>query len=110
VIQIQIPSEPPASFFSSSEDGPGWAVVMFFKITEVCCQCLVDFIGLQFNYVFFVRLLSFLLKDACRQLKDLSTASPAVKLFANWCEKAETDALWRGRFKVRVVFQIHVNY
>ncbi len=35
VVQIQIPSEPPTSFFSSSEDGPGWAVVMYFKITEV---------------------------------------------------------------------------
>ena len=27
-------------------------------------------------------------------------ASPAVQLFANWCEKAPNDAAWRGRFKV----------
>jgi hypothetical protein len=59
VIQIQIPSEPPASFFSSSEDGPGWAVVMFFKITEVFCNCLVYFISLQFNCVFLVHLVFF---------------------------------------------------
>lgn len=36
------------------------------------------------------------------QLKDLSTASPAIKLFAEWCEKCTEDPLWRGRFKVRL--------
>jgi hypothetical protein len=39
-------------------------------------------------------------QDACNQLKNLSTASPAVKLFAQWCERAPVDPLWRGRFKV----------
>lgn len=34
------------------------------------------------------------------QLKDLANASPAVKLFAEWCEKCTEDPLWRGRFKV----------
>eukprot|EP01034_Spumella_vulgaris_P024243 gene24243-30562_t len=72
IVQIQIPSEPPTSIFSSAEDGPGWAIVMYYRISE----------------------------DACNQLKDLSTASPAVKLFAEWCEKAPVDAAWRGRFKV----------
>jgi hypothetical protein len=72
VIQVQVPSEPPSSIFSSAEDGPGWALVMYFRLTE----------------------------DSCRQLQDLSSASPAVKLFAEWCEKAPTDAAWRGRFKV----------
>eukprot|EP01036_Dinobryon_divergens_P033305 gene33305-43061_t len=59
VIQIQIPSEPPTSLFSTVQDGPGWAIVMYYRVTE----------------------------DTCNQLKDLSTASPAVKLFAEWCEK-----------------------
>lgn len=72
IIQVQIPSEPPPSIFSSLEDGPGWALVTYYRITE----------------------------DTCNQLKDLATASPAVKLFAEWCEKAPTDAAWRGRFKV----------
>ena len=40
-------------------------------------------------------------EDTCQQLKHLATASPAVKLFAQWCEKAPNDANWRGRFKVR---------
>jgi hypothetical protein len=30
----------------------------------------------------------------------MTTASPAIKLFAEYCEKAEHDPLWRGRFKV----------
>mmetsp|Transcript_9107 Transcript_9107/g.13579 ORF Transcript_9107/g.13579 Transcript_9107/m.13579 type:complete len:603 (+) Transcript_9107:42-1850(+) len=72
VIQIQIPSEPPSSLFSTAQDGPGWAIVMYYRITE----------------------------EACNELRDLSTASPAVKLFAEWCEKAPVDAEWRGRFKV----------
>ena len=72
IIQMQIPSEPPPSFLSSVADGPGWAVVMFYRITE----------------------------DTINQLKDLKSASPAVQLFAQWCERAPTDHLFRGRFKV----------
>lgn len=72
VVQIQIPSDPPPSFFSSVEDGPGWAILMYFKITE----------------------------ETIAQLKDLSTASPAVRLFADWCAKAPSDSAVRGRFKV----------
>eukprot|EP01033_Poteriospumella_lacustris_P010615 gene10615-7555_t len=72
VVQLQIPSEPPKSMFSSSDNGPGWALVMYYRITE----------------------------DTCQQLKDLSTASPAVKLWAEWCEKAQHDAAMRARFKV----------
>ena len=34
VIQIQIPSDAPTSFFSSSDDGPGWAILMYYRITE----------------------------------------------------------------------------
>jgi hypothetical protein len=35
IVQIQIPSEPPTSIFSSAEDGPGWAIVMYYRISEV---------------------------------------------------------------------------
>lgn len=91
VIQIQIPSEPPPSFFTTTEDGPGmfyyhpkaffakcylgWAVVMYFRLTE----------------------------DSRAQLSNLSQASPAIKLFSQWCEKADKDPAWRGRFKVNQV-------
>jgi hypothetical protein len=33
-------------------------------------------------------------------LKDFQNASPAVKLFAEYCEKCDTDPAWRARFKV----------
>jgi hypothetical protein len=73
VVQIQIPSEPPNGFFTSSDDGPGWAIVMYYKITA----------------------------DTLAQLKDFSTASGAVKLFGEWCQRSTEDPAWRGRFKVR---------
>lgn len=73
VVQLQLPADPPPSLFTTVEDGPGWAILVYFKITE----------------------------DTCNQLKDLSTASGSVKLFAEYCEKAFDDPAWRARFKVR---------
>jgi hypothetical protein len=70
VVQIQIPADPP-SFFSSADDGPGWSICMFFGITD----------------------------ETLAQLKDISTASPAVRLWAKWCELAVQDKSWRARFK-----------
>lgn len=45
-------------------------------------------------------------QDTVNQLKDLANASPAVKLFAEWCEKCTEDPLWRGRFKVNQTFRV----
>jgi hypothetical protein len=70
VVQIQIPADSP-SLFSTVTDGPGWAMCMFFRITE----------------------------STLTQLKDLNNASPAVRLWAKWCEHAEQDKDWRSRFK-----------
>ncbi len=33
-------------------------------------------------------------------MKDFNNASPAVKLFAQYCEKSSDDPQWRARFKV----------
>ena len=71
IVQMQLPTESPP-LFGSVEDGPGWAVVFYFKITA----------------------------DTCKQLQDLSVASPAVKLFVKYCEKAEVDFAWRSRLKM----------
>lgn len=71
MIQLQLPSDAPP-LFGTVQDGPGWAIVMYFKITEW----------------------------ACNELRDLSAASPAIKLFAKFCQHAETDYAWRSRFKV----------
>lgn len=76
VVQVQMPSEPPPSILRSVEDGPGWALVLYFKMTQ----------------------------ETCNELKDLSTASAGVKLFATWCEKAPTDPAWKSRFKVNSKF------
>ena len=35
IVQIQIPSEPPPSMFTTVTDGPGWSILLYFKITEV---------------------------------------------------------------------------
>lgn len=72
IVQMQIPSDPPPNLWTSVEDGPGWAIVMYFKITE----------------------------DSCQQLLNFETASPALKLFAQYCEKADKDPAWRSRFKI----------
>lgn len=72
VVQLQFPADPPPSLFATAEDGPGWVILIYFMITE----------------------------DSCKQLKDITTASPAVKLFAQYCEKAEADPAWKSRFKV----------
>lgn len=70
VIQIQIPVEEP-SYMNPVEDGPGWSIMMYFKITD----------------------------KTLSELKDIDTASPAVKLWARWCSQAiEKDEL-RKRFK-----------
>lgn len=36
----------------------------------------------------------------CEELKNLESASPAVKLFAEYCKHAPSDSLWRSRLKV----------
>ena len=66
-----MPSEAPP-LFTTKEDGPGWALVMYFKMTQ----------------------------ETCNQINNISRASPAVKLFSQWAEKADSDPAWRSRFKV----------
>jgi hypothetical protein len=50
VVQMQIPSEPPPSLFTTVEDGPGWAILMFFKITEVTHKLINFSYYMQVNY------------------------------------------------------------
>lgn len=78
VVQLQLPSDPPP-MLSTVEDGPGWSLVMYFKMT----------------------------KETCDQLANIETASPAVKLFAKWCEKSD-DPAWKSRFKVTILYRILV--
>ena len=72
-VQVQMPSDPPASSISPFivEDGPGWAIVVYFKMTQKTCD----------------------------QLNGVEKAFSAVKLFAKWCENYQ-DPAWKARFKV----------
>jgi hypothetical protein len=70
VVQIQIPLEEP-SLFTKVTDGPGWSIMMYFKISD----------------------------QTLKELKDINTASPAVRLWAKWCSEAMNVDDLRKRFK-----------
>jgi hypothetical protein len=36
ILNVQVPSDFSSSFFTEITDGPGWSLVMYFKLTEVC--------------------------------------------------------------------------
>jgi len=71
VMNVCIPSYTP-SLLSKEKDGPTYAIVSYCVITE----------------------------NTVRELKDFANASPAVKLLAEWCEKAQLDFEFRSRFKL----------
>ena len=70
IVNTWLPGEEPA-LFAKNTDGESYSIPMVFVIK----------------------------KDTLDQLKDLNSASPAVKLWSEWCRKAENDAEFRGRFK-----------
>ncbi|GMH66022.1 hypothetical protein TrLO_g12440 [Triparma laevis f. longispina] len=70
IITASMPVNEP-SLFNSTDDGPSFNVVFYFVIS-----------------------------DATRAaLKDMASASPALKLFGEWCRRAENEPQFRGRFK-----------
>lgn len=75
VLVVNIPSGEP-SMFQSSNSGPSYVAVLYLVISD----------------------------KTRKELKDLESASPAVKLLAKWCEHAETDDAWKGRFKFMAYF------
>ena len=38
--------------------------------------------------------------EALNELKNISKASPAIRLFQSWCKHSLDDMKWRGRFKL----------
>jgi hypothetical protein len=56
---------------SSSDDGPGYQVVLYFRIRD----------------------------ETLESLKDLQTAREAVSLWVNWCNKWAEDDVFKGRLK-----------
>lgn len=43
IVQLQLPKDPPPSLFTTTDDGPGWAIVVYFMITEVTLVILQMF-------------------------------------------------------------------
>lgn len=70
VINCWLPAEA-TGMFNSSTDGPSFVVVLYFVISE----------------------------RTLTELKDFENASPGVKLLSEWCDRAEKDDSFRGRFK-----------
>lgn len=70
IINTWLPGEEP-SMFQKSVDGETYSIPMVFVLS----------------------------KDTLEQLKDIDSASPGVKLWSEWCRRAENDPEIRGRFK-----------
>ena len=74
IINTWLPGEEP-SMFAKNTDGETYSIPMIFVLS----------------------------KDTIEQLKDISTASPGVKLLSEWCRRAENEDDFRGRVSI-VVF------
>jgi hypothetical protein len=87
VINFQLPSDFSTSWFTETTDGDGWSMVFYFKVTAETLA-------------------------AAQSDDDMAAASPALRLFANYCKMApEAQAQsawsgaanpWVGRFKAAV--------
>lgn len=77
IVNVQLPSEFPTTIFKEITDGPGYSLVLYYKITE----------------------------ETAEAMADMKTASGATKLFADYCSKApeladDASNPFRGRFKI----------
>jgi len=77
IVNCQLPSEFNTSLFREITDGPGWSLVHYFRLSE----------------------------NTAAQMRDLSTADNAVKLFVDYCRNApeqesNSKSPYRGKFKV----------
>lgn len=74
VVMCNLPNEEP-SMMKATTDGKCLVSVFYFVISEATLEAL----------------------------KDLENARPAIKLFVEWCKRAETDDIFRGRFKAMAI-------
>ncbi|CAM9347104.1 unnamed protein product [Pylaiella littoralis] len=70
VINVQLPSAPPA-LMTSAEDGPGYQCVLYFRMKD----------------------------STARAIENLDTASEGVRLWVTYCERVGVDDDFHGRFK-----------
>lgn len=79
IVNVQIPAENPISLFQEINDGTGYSLAYYFQLKP----------------------------EIAESYKDLSTASPAARLFAEYCMKApeldnDSRSEFKGKFKVCV--------
>ena len=79
IVNVQIPAENPVSIFQEINDGPGYSLTYYFQLKP----------------------------EVIESYKNLSTATPAARLFAEYCKKApeldnDSKSEFRGKFKVCV--------
>mmetsp|Transcript_21463 Transcript_21463/g.31127 ORF Transcript_21463/g.31127 Transcript_21463/m.31127 type:complete len:1650 (-) Transcript_21463:216-5165(-) len=74
VVQLQMPDEPTSLMHTMQrkKDGPGRAVVMYFTLS----------------------------KSVRKEMQDLLTASPSVKLFNEYCKHSYKEHAWQSRLKM----------
>ena len=79
IVNVQIPAENPVSIFQEVNDGTGYSLVYYFQLK----------------------------KEIADSYKDLSTATPAARLFADYCMNApelmnDNRSDYKGKFKICV--------
>jgi hypothetical protein len=82
IINFQIPSEFPTSIFKEITDGPGWSLVLYFRMTQ----------------------------ETANSLMNNETAPPGKKLFSDYCAEApenisSSSSRWKARFKLAIRVQ-----
>ena len=87
VVSIAIPTDPP-KLYSSSENGGGYTVTMYFTMTQETRDILKRVTADGYN-------------PSSERTEDVQKSKVnAVRLFEEWCRRAPTDDSWMARFKV----------
>jgi len=79
IVNVQIPAENPVSIFQEVNDGTGYSLVYYFQLKQ----------------------------EIAESYKDLTTATPAARLFADYCMNApelinDNRSEYKGKFKICV--------
>jgi len=78
VFQLQLPVEAPSLWGSKKEDGPGWAMCVFFKLSDASLQALL----------------------AGDSGGDDAVFPSGLRCFARWCQNYSTNMEWKKRVKL----------
>ena len=74
VFQLQLPVEAPSMFSAKKEDGPGWAMCVYFKLSDWALEALLK--------------------------GEEDSIAPGLRCFSRWCENYSTNQDWKKRVKL----------